>query len=250
MKRSLKKLSEYTVQAIEGEKGSVKNFLFDEDSWIIRYLDVELGNFFVEKRVLIPREQIGMPDWENKHFPIDLIVTRIEESPGLEHNLPVSRKYENQLSEYYNLVPYWPGGDESFYPSRESIFTSNRIFRVPKNRKIEENTETSLRSFFEVKGYFIRSSDDTFGHIEDLIIDDLDWQIVYVVLDTKNLVPWSKKVILPIEYVEEINFPNQEVRIELTKEHIKNAQEYDPDNINKKDYERELYDFYGRRIIM
>ncbi len=135
------------------------------------------------------------------------------------------------------------------YPNRESMFTSNRTFRIPKNMKNEENVDTSLRSFSEVKGYFIRSSDDTFGHISDLIIDDRDWQILYVVLDTKNLVPWSKQVILPIEFIEEINFPKQEVRIDLTKDAIKNAPEYDPDNIINTEYENELYDFYGRRVV-
>ncbi len=248
MKRSLKELNGFTVQAIDGEKGNVKNFLFDEDTWVIRYVDVDLGNFFVEKRVLIPREQLGLPDWENNHFPVNLTTQRIENAPGLEYDLPVSRRYEQDLAQYYDVVPYWPT-DMALYPNRESMFTSNQIIRIPQNMAKEEKLDTNLRSFTEVKGYSIKSTDDTFGHIEDLIIDDTDWQILYVVLDTKNLVPWSKQVILPIEYIEEIDFPNREVRIQLTKDAIKNAPEYDSDKVINTDYEKVLYDFYGQRVI-
>ena len=47
MKRSLKELKGYSLQAIDGEKGKVKNFLFDEDTWTVRYLEVDIGNFFL-----------------------------------------------------------------------------------------------------------------------------------------------------------------------------------------------------------
>lgn len=248
MYRSLKELNGYSIQAIDGDKGKVKNFLFDEETWIIRYLDIDLGNFFIEKRVLIPKEQLGTPEWDNKHFPVKLSVKRIEDSPGLEHDLPVSRKYEAELAKHYEVVPYWPN-DMLLYPNRESMFMSNQIIRIPKNMNKEKGVDTSLRSFSEVRGYLIKSPDDSFGHIEDLIIDDLDWQIVYVILDTKNIVPWSRQVVLPIEFIKEISFPDREVRIDLSKETIKNAPEYDPDKIMNYEYERSIYDFYGNEVI-
>jgi hypothetical protein len=36
-----------TLQAKDGTKGTVKDFIFDEESWIIRYLKTDLG--FVSK---------------------------------------------------------------------------------------------------------------------------------------------------------------------------------------------------------
>ena len=97
MYRSLKELNGYSIQAIDGEKGKVKNFLFDEETWVIRYLDIDLGNFFIEKRVLIPREQLGIPEWENRHFPVNLSVKRIEDSPG------VMRYYSNDINVLKNF---------------------------------------------------------------------------------------------------------------------------------------------------
>ena len=50
----------------------------------------------------------------------------------------------------------------------------------------ENEIETSLRSFREVKGYRIRARDGKLGQIEDMLVDDDDWQIVYLIIP----LPW------------------------------------------------------------
>lgn len=103
MKRSLDELIGYSLKARDGEKGKVKNFLFDDRSWMIRYLEAELGNFLAEKRVLIPRMFLGEPEWGDRHFPIELSVERIKDSPDLNFDMPVSRKYEQELVKHYDF---------------------------------------------------------------------------------------------------------------------------------------------------
>lgn len=248
MKRSLKELKGYSIQAIDGDKGKVKDFLFDDETWIIRYLEADLGNFFKEKRVLIPKNHLGEPQWEDKHFPVELTVKRIENSPDLAHDLPVSRKYEEALFDHYELTPYWPASMAA-YAGRESMFYPGQVIAPPNKVVKEEEIETNLRSFSEIRGYYIKATDDSFGHIEDLIIDDSDWQILYVIIDTKNIVPWSKQVMLPIELINEISFLDKDAKINLPKETIKNAPEYNPATAINAEYEKVLYDFYGRKII-
>lgn len=248
MKRSLKELKNYSIQATDGEKGKVKNFLFDEESWVIRYLEADMGNFFSKKKVLIPRMYLGEPQWDKKHFPVDLTVERIKKAPGLEFDLPVSRKYEKELLMHYGLHPYWPVTIGT-YPGNESMLGYGYPFNIPRKPIDEESVSTSLRSFNEVRGYFIHATDDQFGHIEDLIIDDDNWQILYVIVDTKNLVPFSKKVMLPIELIEEISYLNKEAKINLPKEDIKDAPEYNPALAVNAEYEQVLYDFFGRKIM-
>ena len=247
MKHSLKKLKKFSLQATDGEKGKVKNFLFDDETWVIRYLEADLGNFFNEKRVIIPRQQLGTPIWSEKHFPVKLTVQQIEHSPGLEFELPVSRQYETRLLEHYQLLPYWPEAIAG-YAGRESLLGSGYPFSVPRNVEVEDPQHTHLRSFNEITGYYIKAVDDQFGHIEDLIIDDTTWQILFVIIDTKNLSPWSKEVILPIELLEEISFLNKEVTINMNKEDIKNAPEYDSSLDWSDNFEGEVYGFYGSRV--
>lgn len=246
MKRSLNELIGYSIKAKNGEKGKVRNFLFDDKSWSIRYLEADLGSFFEEKRVLIPREFLGEADWEKKHFPIELSLESIKKSPDLSFDKPVSRKYEESLNKHYNIHPYWIV-NAAAYAGQESIIYPGTLFRAPKKVIKEEDIETSLRSLTEVLGYHINAIDDTFGQIEDLIIDDEDWQILYVVIDTRNFVPWSKKVMIPIELIDEISFMDQRVKVEMTKEAIKSSPEFDDTEPVNTAYEEVLYDYYGRK---
>ncbi|QGY42950.1 hypothetical protein GM418_04535 [Maribellus comscasis] len=247
MKRSIRELLGYTIQAIDGEKGKVNDFLFDDETWIIRYLEGDLGSFFSEKRVLIPREHLSEPNWGNEHFPIKLTVKKIENSPDLEFDLPVSRTYEKDLTDHYELTPYWPAYPMGAEGVASMIYPQGPL-RTPKSMENEDKIETHLRSFNEIRGYFINAIDDRFGHIYDLIIDDDLWQIMYVVVDTKNFVPWSKRVLLPIEVIEEISYKKQEAIVNLPKDTIKDAPEYDPALAVNSEYEKVLYDFYGRKV--
>lgn len=248
MKRSLKELIGYTIQATDGEKGKVYDILFDDETWIIRYVEADLGTLFSRKRVLIPRFYLREPVWEEKHFPIELTVEKIKDSPDVDFDLPFSRKYEKELVEHYGLEPYWPTNMAAF-AGKETMFNPEIPFKTTKKSIAGDKIETSLRSFAEIRGYLIHATDENFGHIEDLIIDDSDWQIIYVVIDTKNIVPWSKQVMLPIELINEISFINRDAKINLTKETIKNAPEYNPVMAINTEYEKVLYDFYGRKII-
>lgn len=245
MKWSLKELIGFTIQATDGEKGKVYDILFDDETWIIRYVEADLGTLFSMERVLIPRFYLREPLWEEKHFPIELTVEKIKNSPNTDFDLPVSRKYEKELVEHYGLEPYWPVNIAA-YAGKETMFNPDIPFNANKKIIAEDKVETSLRSFSEIRGYLINAVDDNFGHVEDLIIDDSDWQILYVVIDTKNIVPWSKQVMLPINLIDEISFVNNEVRINLPKGIIKNAPEYKPAVAINEAFEKLPGNFYSR----
>ena len=248
MKRSVNELIGYSIQATDGEKGKVYDILFDDETWIVRYLEADLGTLFFQKRVLIPRIYLREPVWEEKHFPIELTVKKIENSPDMESDLPFSRKYEKELMEHYELKPYWPINIAA-HTARKSMLDPDVPLKIPENTLDEEKIETHLRSFNEIIGYSVHALDERFGHINDLIIDDKDWQIIYVIIETKNLLPWGKKVMLPIEKIHKISFLEREANVSLSKENILNAPDYNPAQAINTEYEKVLYDFYGRKII-
>ncbi|QIA07016.1 PRC-barrel domain-containing protein [Draconibacterium halophilum] len=247
MKLSIRELLGYSIKAKDGEKGKVNDFLFDEKSWIIRYLEADLGNFFKENRVLIPHSLLGEPDGEEKDFEIELSIDNIKRSPNLSFDMPVSRVYEKKLASHYGIkYPYWMV-DSAAFTGNEVVFYPGVAFRAPRQVIKEEDIDTSLRSFNEIRGYGINAIDDQFGHISDMIIDDTDWQILYFVVDTNNLFPWSKKVILPIEKIDKISFTDREAHVDMTKEAIKNSPEYNPDEAVNAEIEKVLYDYHGRK---
>jgi hypothetical protein len=48
-----------------------------------------------------------------------------------------------------------------------------------------------LRSIVEVTGYRVHALDGEIGHIENLMIDDADWSVHYLIVDTPELVVWK-----------------------------------------------------------
>ena len=72
MLRSMKNMEDYTIGATDGIIGRVKDFYFDDEVWVIRYLVVESGDASSRRRVLISATSIGQPNWSEKILPISV----------------------------------------------------------------------------------------------------------------------------------------------------------------------------------
>ncbi len=221
MKRSLKKLLAFRIKAIDGQKGDVNDFLFDEEKWIIRYLRTDLETSVHGKSVLIGSVFLDKPDWDHSLFPVKLLKADIEKAPALEEHLPVSIKYEEEYNKHYRIVNYW---DLPASAMRE-MYTPMPIL-VPTKDINERELNTKLRSYNEVENYHVHAADGIFGHVCDIIVDESDWQIVYAIVDTSSWMPWSKKVMIPISSLAEISYVKKEIKINLTIDQIKQAPEY------------------------
>ena len=243
MKRSLKELKGFSIETVDGTKGKVKDFLFDDETWRIRYLDADFGSLFKYKRVILPLDVMKPPVWDDKMIPLSVTSVRIENSPSPEDKPTVSREYEKELMGYYQYGAY--RADE-MVTTGSGLYYPVRSIHVPEKLFHEEDQDTKLRSFKEVKGYHVLASDGYLGHVEDIIADDFDWQFIYVVIDTSNWQPWSKKVILLINWLKEISFVKREVTTEVDTEVIKNAPEIDTSKPIEQAVEKALLDYYKR----
>lgn len=225
---------------MDGPKGKVRDFLFDEDRWVIRYLETDFGRLFGKKRLLIPKIFMQVPDTYNEKFPVNLVEKDIEACPDLDEEVPVSRAHESELNKHYGMENYWMY-DVSAMDS--TILYPPRPLKIPPKVPNERSLDTRLRSFDEVKGYRIKAIDGIIGHLDDIIVDDKDWQIIYIIADTSNWLPWSKKVMLPLDFLKDISYVKQQVSIELRKDIIKNAPEYNSSRPLEIQAERTVYEY-------
>lgn len=241
MLRSLKSLHNYSVEALDGEIGTVDDFYFDGDSWVVRYLVVDTGKWLPGRRVLIASMELGPPNQEARLFPVELTKEQVEGSPSIAADKPVSKQYEIELHSYYNWVPYWTPG------------VSAPVMGIPTTEKEgvqgelsdKEKGDPHLRSFREVNGYKIHAKDGHIGHIDELIVEDDSWAIRYAVVDTRNWLP-GRHVLVSPAWIKAISWADEEVMVDLTKEAIKDSPTYDPSEPVNRDYELRLYDYYGR----
>ena len=98
------------IHAADGEIGSVEQFYFDDETWTVRYLVVDTGNWLPGKEVLISPIAVGEIDSVAREFIVSLTKEQVENSPGIETDKPVSRQHEAEYNSYYGYTNYWGGG--------------------------------------------------------------------------------------------------------------------------------------------
>jgi sporulation protein YlmC with PRC-barrel domain len=248
MKRSIKSLEGYSLKETDGEIGEVDEFYFDDTLWAIRYLVIKTGNWLSGRKVLISPKALLAPDWENEAFPVNLTKKQIENSPDIDTDKPVSRQHEEELFSYYTWDPYW-GADAhgaAIFGAMPSDLYESEI-AAPENieNPPEENNDPHLRSTSEVKGYTIHATDGEIGKVTDFIVDDSNWKINYLVVDTGTWLN-SKNVLLPVGWIKDIKWDNELVIVDVTLAQIENCPSYDDaEPINDTD-EKSLFDYYGK----
>lgn len=255
MLRSVKELKGQAIHASDGDLGSVDNFLFDDESWTVRYLVVETGKL-LERKVLISPISI---DRKQKMDGLKLSLTKeqIRNSPKIDTDKPVSRQHEAEYFDYYGYPYYWGGtglwGRTAYpvghlsarrslgYPDRTSGYAGTAA--TAKRQAARQEGDPHLRSTQEVIGYYIEATDGNIGHVEDFLMDDENWAIRYVIVDTVNWWP-GKKVVMAPQWIKDVSWAESRVYVNHSREHIKNAPEYDPAAMIDRRYENKLYEHY------
>jgi hypothetical protein len=85
--------------------------------------------------------------------------------------------------------------------------------------------DPGLRSTWAVSGYHIQTSEGEIGHVTDFIINDDNWSICQLIVETGH---WfsGKAIAIPPQRVGRISYEDSNISVDLTKEAIMQAPEY------------------------
>ncbi len=61
MLRNASAINGYAIAASDGRIGTVSDFLFDDASWLVRWLVVDTGKWLSGRKVLLPPSVLGHP---------------------------------------------------------------------------------------------------------------------------------------------------------------------------------------------
>ena len=86
--RSTREVSGYTIRAIDGDVGHVKDFLFDDETWAIRYLVLETGVWLFGRDSLVSRDCVQHVDWAAKSVDVDQTREQIEHAEEFDADNP------------------------------------------------------------------------------------------------------------------------------------------------------------------
>jgi len=237
-----KTIRDYKLNGIDGEVGSIKEFLFDDKHWTVRYLAINTGGWLSRRQVLISPYFLQDVDHESELIDVNLTKGEIEDSPSLETDKPVSRQFEEDYYGYYGAPIYW-GGPHMWGPLPTITRDKDKWNTISTS---EDRWDPSLRSSKAVTGYAIQSTDGEIGHVDDFIIDDDTWTIRYFVVDTNKWLP-GKKVIISPEWIDRISWEESKVFVNLSTDVIKKSPQYNEDLLMTRDYETKLHQYYNRK---
>ena len=244
----------HNIAASDGTIGSVSDVLFDDASWMIRWLVVDTGNWLSGRKVLLPPAALGHADPEANTFPVRLTKAQIEASPELDSHKPVSRQFEVSAYDYYGWSPYWGSG---FYMGGYGLMSSGMSMAVDPEvqRRAEEiarhqhdQDDPHLRSAEEVTGYHIHATDGEIGHLSDLVIEDTDWSIHYLIVDTSNW--WmGQKVLISPRSAQDIRWTEHLIYLDVDRQKVKDSPIYDPAKPVDRAYEDRMAGHYAKARI-
>jgi len=225
MLQSISQLYGNKLGASDGEIGHVKDFYFDDQNWVVRYVVANTGSWLPGRQVLIPPHVFGKLDSDGKILRVKLTRKQIESSPSIESHKPVSRQYEEEYHRYFGWPYYWEGDallglsgvpivplPANTLPSRPATATDSQPSRA----------DTHLRSTQAVNGYHLLAREENIGHVCDFIMDDQNWTIRQLAVKIGHRLS-GREVLIATSAIERISYEDSTVFVNLTKEAIEQS---------------------------
>ena len=241
MLRNASAIKGYAIAATDGRLGTVSDFLFDDASWLVRWLVVDTGKWLSGRKVLLPPSVLGHIDPNGNEFAVSLTMQQVKDSPDIDTERPVSRQIETNIYDFYGWSPYWGGTGFLMGGYGGSGYGGGAIAPLPSPgsmRRAEDiaaaqqsDDDPHLRSVEAVTGYHIHASDGEIGYVEDFLLQDTDWSIHNLVVDTTNWWPGKKVLIAPWS-IQEIDWTDNLVNLKIDREKVKNSPAYDASTRN------------------
>ncbi|MBV9080627.1 MAG: hypothetical protein JO102_05870 [Elusimicrobia bacterium] len=191
MNRSLKQILGYSALTKDGGKRPIADVLLDDRGWKTRYLVLDTGKWLAGRRVLVSPRAFGFPRWSENVIPVKLTLDQIKNSPPLEADMPVTLQHQRDLANYYE----WPPTDVEQAPLPEPV--TDRL--TPDTQALEDWQTTRQQiaqqgdPHLQSAGSLLKSkfimSDGADADIDDIVISDEDWHVVYWVASTPRRAP-------------------------------------------------------------
>jgi hypothetical protein len=245
------------VEASDGEVGAVRDFLFDDRTWTIRWMAVSAGPWLPGRQVFIHPSAIApltlpekprlpmMSPGERLELTVNLTRQQIGAGPHSTEDEPVNRDMEAMLYTYYGWDPYWGATHfPAILPNAEANIVRDAVRRDADAEIPPVDGADGLRSVAEFKGYYVHALDGDIGHVETLLVDDAKWEIRYLVIATRNW--WPGKVVQLSPYaVKDVDWFGEHVNMTVSRDQVRSAPAWDPIALADQASEDELHRHFG-----
>jgi len=238
------------VAASDGLLGVVNDVLFDDQTWALRWLVLDTGDVLPGRKVLLPPSALGHVDDEAHTLKVRLSKQEIKDSPDIDTDAPVSRRMESSLYAFYGWNPYWNTyafmGD---YGLAAAVSPSPVGAPRPGDQDGldagKAEGDIHLRSLHEINGYHMVARDGSLGHVRDALINDHDWSVRYLVVETGSW--WSgHRVLISPRSVTSVNWSDRAIDLDIDQKTVRESPPYHDGMTVDRAYGERHRDHYGR----
>jgi hypothetical protein len=218
------------VFASDGEVGTVKDVLFDDERWGVRYLVVETGSWLASRQVLLSPFSVLRDDGIEGGLQVTLTREQVRSSPHADTDKPVSRLYETAHALHYGYPTYWSGPllwGGGVYPDLLPVGPSDAEPGTPRYEReqaaqgeIEQAAQSHLRSTRVMLGYALETSDGAGGTVDDLLIDRRSWAVERIAVDVRKWWPGGEATVEPKD-VADIDWGLRCLRLHRSREELR-----------------------------
>ncbi len=197
------------VLARDGSFGTLDDVYFDDDEWAVRYMVVDTGRWIPGRRMLISPQAVESAISDPGKLRIGAPLDELKHAPGADADPPVAKQQRMVQAQAFGPPYYW---------SHPVLWAAEAPVALPAHEKRE--ADPHLRSSAEVIGYDVQASDGVLGSVEDLEIDERDWRIQGVVIDTMKWWPGGEVRVRPAQ-VERVDWAARKLHVRLSREELK-----------------------------
>ena len=262
---SLRDMLGYKLEATDGEMGQVSDFLFDQKDWTVRYFMDKTAKLF-GKEVLLSTSAVERAAWQNQALYVTVDREAVKRSPEIKLKQilePGRQRYDQEasLNEHYGWLAYWGGythaqhmvtgemsgagagmlTEENAIKSMNPTGTGmNQQRRITQDQTLQGAALQSAEMTF---GFKVSTKNGELGYVEDFIVNESNWQIMFMVLDTKKNMN-GKKILVAPEAIDWVSWRQKHVSVDMEKEKLAGCPSFKLTFPLKQEYSDMLYEQY------
>lgn len=184
----------FAVIAPNGETGRVRDFLFDDQSWRVCSLVLDVGNWLRRRDVVLPVSDFKLPDWGKQQLHVRLAKAQVRKGPGLDSEKPVARQQVLAMREYFGALACWVNMEFGL-----GAYPTGVKYPTPPG----ENPH--LRSVHHLIGYRVRATDGYMGRLSGILMDKDSWRLSHLEISASRALH-RRIVAVPTAWVERISW--------------------------------------------
>ena len=218
----------FALDASDSTLGIVSDLLFDDATWLVRWIVVDIGPGPRGPLVLLHPSVIVRVDRMNRRVLVRLTKLQVEQSPDILLDEPVSRQIEYGENTGSNGEPvlgqsrlvagFW--GGMGVQVSQARLGKEKSMHKAIRGGGQNDAGDPHLRSVTAIIGNVVHAADGALGHVWNVLIDEPAWSLRTFIVDTHHWWP-GRRLAVPVSAVGSISWSHQEVSLDISREAVK-----------------------------